>query len=354
MNFGLNLAYQTDRRLSGSSISWTYAKIAFLNTALVQSLAISSYFVWGLTPAGILFLTSLSLLRMQVSTFVLVEDLRYAALVTSAGSTLQPLALATINETLSLDTTLALSVLGVREVLSTGLMLWRLLTLRSSSRPPIRSFRALAARSWRGYLLTVLIAANYRLDILMMEQLGVQSSELGVFAVGVALTEYLWLVPDAFKDVQIKRSGAGATTAAAARAARTAVAVLLPLVVAFAVLGWEAVPRVFGRDYADAYLYALPMLLGSLMMSYTKILGAHLVSLNHIGGYLLIMLCSVALNTLANLALVPWIGPWGAIWASVASYSLAGLGVVRLAARMEGWSLLDTALPKLRDLAGGV
>ena len=63
---------------------------------------------------------------------------------------------------------------------------------------------------------------NYRIDILMLDDIfHISTAEIGVYSVGVALAEKIWLIPDATKDILMSKLSNGSNSEEVAKVTGT-------------------------------------------------------------------------------------------------------------------------------------
>lgn len=359
LNRGLNGAFQAERRRFGESVLSAFVRHSILLFGAVFLLAALA---GGLIDPGvgtIGIVAALSLLRMQLQSFAIVENIRSAALAAISGSFVEVIVLLFLWVQMPPTLILGLTALLVRETVVAALSLRALRNVQSasavlvgrqahgSSAPRVPSF----AGSGRFFALTVLITVNYKVDVLFLSGFNIASESIGVFAVGVIVAEYMWIAADIFKEVQISRSARGGGPVDAARATRMAIAVTALIYTGFLALGPLAITLAFGAEYAASFEVAALMLVANICMIPCKILGAFLISADRLVPYLIALICAVAANCLLNVILIPVLGIYGAIAASIFSYGLAGTVVVASFSHSYRVALRDVLLVRWSDLA---
>ena len=172
--------------------------------------------------------------------------------------------------------------------------------------------------------MNLLLYANYRLDVLMLEGSGVESVSIGLYAVAVGLAGLLWVVPDAFKEalynIVARRNAVDEIVMA------IAVNMLLALFVAtgFFFLGRWFLSAMYGPDFADAHILVLILFVGTFPMILYKLIHPLYMAKGRSRTLVLTLGLSAAINVVLNLLLIPRIGSVGAASASVISYSITG------------------------------
>lgn len=339
LNFGVSNYYAHERRQKGHSLASSYVRYFFALFAVV----LSAGFVWMASSEGPnlyaigTLLAAFSLLRMQTQSVLLVEDIRGATRAAIMGSASEAFILLLCYLLFDRYVVLAVSALVAKE-----------LVILSASTVRLRRFAGEQGSIWpigaklltdgkltsvlMAFTLTALITINYKADTLVMAFLGLPAAQIGIYALGVTIAEYLWIVSDIFKDVQISRTARGGTADGVAWAIRMAVALTLVAYASFLIVGWFLISLVFGDAFSQSYFITLAMLMATIFMVPCKIIGIYYISLGRFSVYLKIMAVAVAVNLGLNLALIPAFGIFGAVVASIASYGVAG-----------AWMLMDFA-----------
>ena len=171
-----------------------------------------------------------------------------------------------------------------------------------------------------------LMTLNYRVDVLMLEKDAITTTaQIGVYSVGVALAEKVWLIPDAIKDILLSRLCKGKGTEEVARIIRLNLAVVLALIVVVAIVSGPFVRLVYGKEYVGADIITVIMLTGVLGMIFYKMIYAYNVSQGKRAINLILLCLAAVLNIVGNLILIPIMGIYGAAWTSVISYNICGI-----------------------------
>ena len=196
----------------------------------------------------------------------------------------------------------------------------------------------------------LLMTLNYRVDILMLEILGISKAEIGIYSVGVALAEKIWLVPDAIKDILMSRLTNGAGTAEVARVTRASLALSLGMLVLAIIFGRPAIWLLYGVEFRSAYEILIIMLAGVIGMIFYKMVYAY----NVVNGKRVINLIFLAgaavANIIGNFVLIPIGGIFAAAWASVISYLICGISFLVYFHHAVGMKYSDMLFMKKEDI----
>lgn len=172
----------------------------------------------------------------------------------------------------------------------------------------------------------MLMTLNYRIDILMLEHIGnITKAEIGVYSVGVALAEKIWLIPDAIRDILLSRLSRGTDNSEVAKVIRISLALSISMLIIFVLCGRWVINFLYGAEYAGSYQILVIMLIGVIGMifykmiySYNVVYGRKVINMVFLG-------LAAVLNIILNYLWIPVYGINGAGWASVISYTICGI-----------------------------
>jgi O-antigen/teichoic acid export membrane protein len=229
---------------------------------------------------------------------------------------------------------------------------------RSDNRRELREASRFGVKAWAGNLLQQI---NYRLDVILLGAYAA-TSDVGVYSVAVTVTGLGWVLPQALQTVVFPRTAhlhaaaeEGRTSiddadAAAARAVRHGVLLLVPTLVIVVFLLAVVVPLLYGSDFSDSTWLGLLLLPGVAGLGIAKILTAVFTG-RGFASYALYAALFVAPVTIAlYLVAIPWKEAAGAALASTASYLLTTLVTLYLFRRATAIPLRDALVPRAEDL----
>ena len=230
------------------------------------------------------------------------------------------------------------------------------LLYRHCGRPrfPVGRTRRLASIGLSQLLLTLIIQAHLRLDVVLLDVLRGPTA-LGHYAVAVGAAEpityggvavALALYPRTATSAAVNQSAGAVRTA---RALRVVVTLTAVAATGLWVVGPRLLPIMFGSrfDAAGAPLRAL--LPGIVGMTMSFVLMSDLAGRGKIRTIGLVSLGAMVANVLVNLALIPRYGPTGAALASTITYWSAALCVLVAFSRCTGIPMLRCVVPRPRD-----
>lgn len=171
-----------------------------------------------------------------------------------------------------------------------------------------------------------LMTINYRVNILMLENTaGITLAQIGIYSVGMALAEKVWLVPDAIKDILLSKLCKGRGEEEVARVIRINVVITIAMIVALAIVATPLIQFVYGPEYAGADSITVIILLGTISMVFYKMVYSYNISLGKRFVNLLFLGLAAIANVIGNYFFIPLLGINGTAWSSVISYTLCGV-----------------------------
>ena len=215
--------------------------------------------------------------------------------------------------------------------------------------PSLRQQAAFGMRGQAGNLMQLL---NYRLDQYFVLLL-VNAAGVGIYAVGVQLSQSIWFLANAVATVLIPRLAASDDEEAARMTpllCRNTLFVSALGALAIGVLAPWFVPLVFGGDYSDSVRPLLWLLPGTVALSGSKILAGYIFSQGKPGLNSLITIGSLVVTVVASIALIPPFGVAGAAVASTLSYA-AHFGLALMAyRRLSGAPIIEAVFIRGEDV----
>jgi O-antigen/teichoic acid export membrane protein len=174
----------------------------------------------------------------------------------------------------------------------------------------------------------------------------------GIYSVTSGLAETLWYIPNALGIVMFSRAVDPQSDASRVAAALTRVTVLVAAVSAIpaGLVGPFMVRLVYGATFADAGVALRYILPGIVAYSIVAVLTRYLSGQGRPGTTTAIMGVGLAVNIVANVALIPALGINGAGLASSISYGVTAALTLVVFLRVSGRGLAETVVPRRSDL----
>jgi O-antigen/teichoic acid export membrane protein len=210
----------------------------------------------------------------------------------------------------------------------------------------------------KGYAANALQMVNYRLDLFILAAVA-SAADVGHYAIAVAVTTVMWLLPTALSDVLFPRiaalsarpEGEEVRAFVEAKSFRHTVLIVAAtsLVLALALL--LLVVPVYGPRFRAAVDLGLILLPGVALIGLTGTLSATFVGRGHPGYSLAVTAIVTPLTIALYIVFIPALHASGAALASSISYAATFLLVALFYRRVTGRSVRSIALPTRSELA---
>ena len=275
---------------------------------------------------AVCLLAPIQVLANQLSFIIMVEDVKFknitffTARITNTLITV--LAFYTMNRTLMV----ALALIIIGDIITITFTLFRLKAFPNPLQADLRFACKIIPFGLVSMVTTLMLTLNYRIDTLMMDYMyHIADREIGFYTLGVSLSEYGWLIPDAFREVLFSRTATNDALDEVTMSLKVNFYLTIAVILGILILGQPAIVLLAGREFLPAYPVTILLAFGIIPMSWFKIVGTLLLAQGKKFIYLIMLSSSVVVNVICNMVAIPIGGKMGAAAASVASYSVAGI-----------------------------
>lgn len=218
-------------------------------------------------------------------------------------------------------------------------------------RPRWRTIRALASFGMQGEAGNVLQLLNYRLDQYIVRGF-VSLAGVGIYAVGVSMTEAIFVLANAVALVLMPRMTSADDEEVAWMApvaTRNTLLIATGGALALAAVAPWLIPAVFGSAFDDSVEALWWLLPGAVALTGSKVLTSYIFSRGRPLVNTMITGVSLVVTLVANFALVPAFGVNGAAAASSLAYAAHFAAALYAYGRLSGNPPLDAVLPRPSD-----
>jgi len=179
-------------------------------------------------------------------------------------------------------------------------------------------------------LALLMTTLNYRIDVIMLKNTSnILIAEVGVYSIGIALTEKVLLIPDAIQEILLSRLAKHRGASEVAAVTRITLPVCLAVAAAIAVLGKPFLDFFYGREYQGAYAVTCISITGTLWMVFFKMISQFNIVNRHQGRNVILLSVAIITNVVLNLIFVPiWRINGAAFATSVGNALCAALFVI--------------------------
>ena len=169
---------------------------------------------------------------------------------------------------------------------------------------------------------------NYRVDVIMLEDMIYSEDvyeKISIYSTGIALAEQCWNIPEAIRDILVSRLANGEKKDEVCKIIRFSNTFTLLAQIGLLALGMFVIIILYGPQYKESYYIMCLAMFGSYGMIYTKMISAYNVVEGRQKVNSLFMFIVVLLNVIINAILIPIMGIYGAVIASIISYNIGGI-----------------------------
>jgi len=199
-------------------------------------------------------------------------------------------------------------------------------------------------------LIALLSEFNYSIDIIIME-LYLPFSEIGLYSVGSKLAQYIWLIPDAFKEVLFSRTARDDSIEEIKMVLRINILVTLIMIFIILVFGKLIIYILYGSEYLKSYAVTTIIFFGIPSMVVYKLLNPLYTANGKQKKCFSILFVSVLINIVLNFLTIPAYGKIGAAISTVMSYTFCGMIFLLDFIKTYNVKLADCLIIKKSDLS---
>ena len=325
-NFGLYQPYPYYKRQGEPDVLDKFLRIFLLQFIVYTVIGIVGATVLdSFALTAVCLIAPIQVLANQLSFMIMVEDVKFknkiffTARITNTLITI--LAFYTMNRTILVS--LALVVVG--DLITVIMALRRMKRMPNPLKADLRFAAKIVPFGIVSMITTLMVTLNYRIDTLMMGYMfGIPDVEIGYYTLGVSLSEYGWLIPDAFREVLFSRTAKDDAVGEVTMSMKVNLYLTMMMILGILLLGKPVIWLLAGAEYLPAYPVTVLLIAGIIPMSYFKIIGTLLLAQGKKYTYLGMLTLSVVANIICNMFTIPLWCKMGAAAASVVSYTVAG------------------------------
>ena len=308
-NFGLYQPYPYYKRQGEADVLNKFLRIfllQFIAYTVIGVVGAVCFHSFELT--AVCLLAPIQVLANQLSFMMMVEDVKFKNAIFFTARITNTLITIIAFYTMDRTILVALALIVVGDVITVVMALTRMKRFPNPLKADLRFAAKIVPFGFVSMITTLMLTLNYRVDTLMMGYMyHIPDAEIGFYSLGVSLSEYGWLIPDAFREVLFSRTAKDDAIEEVTMSMKINFYLTLVMIAGILLLGRPVI-----------------LIAGIIPMSYFKIIGTLLLAQGKKGAYLGMLSASVAVNILCNMMTIPLWGKMGAAMASVVSYAVAG------------------------------
>lgn len=325
-NFGIYQSYSYNIKKGIEGIQKKYSDICGLQLlVLLAGAMIISICAGDLEITLAMILIPFNVIRLQYENIMLIENIRFKFRMQMINSVLITLAYAVLLFEFESSVVAVVAVTVAVDLQTVSVYMLKLKVVPRFWQVDRTFLSSVLRFGFIPMLSALLLTLNYSVDILFLRNMGTDI-ELGLYSLAVNIVNYVWLIPDAFKEVLFSKSARTLDRKNIAFSLQVSLAFVLTCFIGFVVIGKLFIRMMYGVEFIGAWGAAILLIAGAFSMSIYKIVGIVLVSQGKRNIQFISLAISAVVNIVMNCLLIPKMGMMGAAWASIASYTIcAGL-----------------------------
>ncbi|MBQ6414133.1 polysaccharide biosynthesis C-terminal domain-containing protein [Candidatus Saccharibacteria bacterium] len=352
LQFGISMIYPRFKRRNIKNCYEIFISLSLIQALIYTVISIALIMIFDLQIDGIFvcIISTVSVLTTQLRYINLVENMRRNTFVVFAMSVCN--CVATVLAFLFLESNLitALLIYILKDCVIVFLYAIRIDYSQLFKKRYAKYYLSILKEGFLPMLSGLLIMLNYKVDIVMLDSYSVAYSAIGIYSLGLSISEYVWVIPDIFKDVVQKRTAKGNPIETVNFSLRCSSTFVIFAFIVLGLLNKNLFIMLFGEEFADSFTLTMILLVGAYSMVYYKIIGQLFISDGKSKQYFIVLLIGVLANVVINCLTIPYYGIYGASIASVVSYN--GIGIVFLSLYLKYYTvkLKDVLLIRKTDI----
>ncbi len=198
----------------------------------------------------------------------------------------------------------------------------------------------------------ILTIMNSKIDIIMMDMNGsVASAAIGLYSVGIGISDKILAVPDAVREILLSKLVSGKSEKEVARVTRISVLLCSVMAIGFSLTGKLIINLLYGTEYEGAYNVLVISSFGTVFMVFLKMISQYNIVNKRQAANLLMLAASVVTNIVLNLLLIPYLEIVGAALASFAGHFVCAVCFITYFCKKTDIKLRELILPQKEDFS---
>ena len=324
-NFGFFQSYPNSKRNKMPNITEKYIDVFFTQFLIYVLIATGLSFACGGNALYIcaLFLVPIQVLTAQFGMVILVEFFSFNQKLQFVTAFLNLLLTVLVFLFAPRHAVFIMALLLLRDLFVIVMYLIKTKYIPRPFRVEGKFLRYLFRFGFVAMISAFLLTLNYKADVIMLK-FYVDDAQIGLYSVGVMLAEYIWIIPDAFKDVLFSRTAKDDSIDEIMSSIRINLYVTLFIMGGLVLLGRPFINLMYGSDFLGAYGVTCLIMCGVPAMVLYKMTNSLYVANGKQMFYLITLAISAVSNIILNIIFIPMFSMMGAAIASAISYNICG------------------------------
>lgn len=344
-NMGLYQSYSFNYKKLGKNTLKKYSDLFFLQFLIYLAISVAAvFFIKNRNIVLAALLIPFDVLKRQYENVVLIENMRLRMFLHVFNQILLTVSYAALFFFADSNVVYIIVLTIFVDAFTVGFYLVKLRYLPKIWQADFRFLKEIIGFGFIPMISLLLTTINYSIDVFFLKGLGTPE-ELGYYSFAVTIIHYVWMLPDAFKEVLFSKSAKKFDKENIKLSTQISLLSMVCCLVGFTVFGKFLTRLVYGAEYLPSYGVVLVLIIGAFPMALFKLLGVVLVSQGKRGIHLITLAISAAINIVLNILTIPQWGMYGAAWASVASYTVCGTVLTVYFCKLFDFRITELLIP---------
>lgn len=349
-NMGIYQSYSYNYKIYGKENLKKYSDICFLQFLFYVVVAlVAAFFTNDYRIKLAIFLIPFSVLKHQYENIVLIENIRLRMFLHVLDKILLTVAYALLFFTAESNVSYVIYLTIFVDAFTVVFYLIKLGYTPKIWQVDFAFFRSILKFGWLPMISMMLVTLNYSIDIFFLEHLGT-AEELGYYSFAANIVNYVWMLPDAFKEVLFSKSAKKLDRKNISISVQISLLSIACCLIGFFFIGKGFISFLYGSEFLSSYSVVLILIVGAFSMSVFKLIGTVVVSQGKRTMHFVSLAISVIINIVANTLAIPKWGMYGAAISSVISYTACALILVPYFCRGFDFGIKELFIPSKESI----
>ena len=245
----------------------------------------------------------------------------------------------------------AISILAILEIGRAIIYTISLKVKPYISKKQLPIFKELLKYGFFPMVALLMTTLNYKIDTLMLKNSqNITNAMVGVYSVGITLSDKIALIPDTLKGVIVSKLSKGAGADEVAKVSRLCFLCSLCICIGTIIFGKPFIDILYGKEYAEAYTIIVITAAGAVAIGYFKLIAQY--NIVNKKQFLNVIMLSIAviIDIVLNIAFIPIWGINGAAIATCIGNIVCGIVFVIWFCRKNNMKLTQMICIQKTDL----
>ncbi len=198
----------------------------------------------------------------------------------------------------------------------------------------------------------LMTSLNYRIDVIMLHRYSfISDSMIGVYSLGLSLSDKIFLIPDTLKGVLISKLTKGADEHEVAKVSRLGLWIAVVISILLALFGRVIINLLYGVEYRSAYSIIIITAIGTISIVYFKMIGQYNIIKGKQKLNVVMLSIAIVVDVVLNLIMIPLWKINGAAIATTIGNIVCCIVFLLYFCKTTKVSFTEMIIPQKNDLA---